>query len=357
MQTRVTMKDIAAELGVAASTVSRALRREAGVSAQVRDRILAACERRGYRPNPLVSALMANRSRMGIDAIDTVALLTNYESPESWQCKDVCRWAYSGILRRAGELGFRIEVVSLAEFDGDAARMEKMLRARGIRGVLLGFSRVQDHPALIDPSSFCIAGLSAYFSGLPVDRANFHGFYNVQLALMELRKLGYRRTALVTPEFNNRVSNNTWSGAFLDYQRSLPESERCNPFIPAAETYEEAFNDWLDRSKPDSLLVYKSPVRELLKRRGLRVPEDLGVAYLYGTSDEMGSAAGIDGNMPAVGAAAFDLVVEKLNANAQGIPEHPKEVLIKGDWHQGATVQLEDSSMLQNTARSSPVAK
>jgi DNA-binding LacI/PurR family transcriptional regulator len=248
-------------------------------------------------------------------------------------------------------LGFRVEVVSLADFNGDANRLAATLKARGIRGVLLGFSQARDHPELLDPSSFCIAGLSAYFSGIPVDRANFHGFYNVQLALAEMRKLGYRRTALVTPEFNNRVSNNTWSGAFLDYQRGLPEGERCEPFIPAGDDYEREFDRWLRRCKPDSLLVYKSPVREMLARQGKRVPEDLGVAYLYGTSDEMGSAAGIDGNMPAVGAAAFDLVVEKLNSNSLGVPEHPKEVLIKGTWCHGATVAS------QNVRRSPAATK
>jgi hypothetical protein len=52
----------------------------------------------------------------------------------------------------------------------------------------------------------------------------------------------------------------------------------------------------------------------------------------------MGAAAGIDGNLSAVGAAALDLVVEKLNANITGVSDHPTEVLIKGIWHDGATL-------------------
>jgi hypothetical protein len=86
------------------------------------------------------------------------------------------------------------------------------------------------------------------------------------------------------------------------------------------------------------LLVYKAPVRRFLSRHRLSVPEDIGLAYLYRTSDEMGRAAGIDGNLSAVGAAALDLVVEKLNANFTGSSNHPKEVLIKGTWHGGATL-------------------
>ncbi|MBV8639787.1 MAG: hypothetical protein JO070_00265 [Verrucomicrobia bacterium] len=52
----------------------------------------------------------------------------------------------------------------------------------------------------------------------------------------------------------------------------------------------------------------------------------------------MGTAAGVDGNLSAVGAAALDLVVEKLNANITSVGDHPKEVLIKGTWHDGATL-------------------
>ncbi len=92
-----------------------------------------------------------------------------------------------------------------------------------------------------------------------MDRANFHGFFNVQLALGELRAAGYKHTGLV-------------------------------------------------------------------------VPEDIGLAYLYRTEAEMKTWPGIDGNLQAVGAAAFDLVVEGLDTNRIGAPADPKDVLIKGTW-------------------------
>jgi LacI family transcriptional regulator len=188
---------------------------------------------------------------------------------------------------------------------------------------LLGFSREESQQLPLPAEGFAVAGLSAYFRWAAVDRANFHGFYNVQVALEQMWRLGYRRPGLVVPESNNRISNNLWSGAFLDWQRRLPKHDRCEPFIPA-------------NAEPDSLLVYKVPVRRFLAKRGRMVPDEVGLAYLYRTSDEMGAAAGVDGNLSAVGAAALDLVVEKLNANITGVSDHPKEVLIKGTWHDGA---------------------
>ncbi len=73
-------------------------------------------------------------------------------------------------------------------------------------------------------------------------------------------------------------------------------------------------------------------MRSWLSRRGLRVPEDIDLAYLYRTEEEMAEAPGIDGLLNLVGSAAFDLVVEALHTNRTGVPEHPKEVLIKGTW-------------------------
>jgi LacI family transcriptional regulator len=333
------MAEIAQSLRVAPSTVSRALRSDPRISAATRQRVEEAAEKLGYRPNPLVSALMASRRRRGgAGEVDVVALVTNYGGRESWRSKDVCRWEFEGVQARAAALGFKVEVFPLSEYRGSHERLQATLRARGIRGVLLGFSRDDSEKVTFPTEGFAVAGLSAYFSSVRVDRANFHGFYNVQLALDHMWQLGYRRPGLAVPDLNNQISNNLWSGAFLDWQRRLPKPDRCEPLIPADANDQTAFDSWLATNKPDSLLVYKAPVRRFLAQHRLTVPNDIGLAYLYRTSDEMGRAAGIDGNLSAVGAAALDLVVEKLNAHLTGSSRHPKEVLIKGTWHDGATL-------------------
>jgi LacI family transcriptional regulator len=348
----VRMAEIAQRLSVASSTISRALRDDPRISIELRKRVRSVADELGYRPNPLVSALMANRRRRGNGgAVDVIALVTNYGGRKDWRTKDVCRWEYEGIQRRARELGFRIETFALADYHADMAKLQATLRARAIRGVLLGFSREEKTNTIFDCAEFCVAGLSAYFPGVMVDRANFHGFFNVRLALDHMHRHGYRRPTLIVPSLNNRISNNLWSAAFLDWQRRLPKKDRCEPFIPEEDVGAAEFSDWLYRNDPDSLLVYKFPVRNLLEKRGVRVPEDIGLAYLYRTSDEMGSAAGIDGNLDVVGSAAFDLVVERLHVNATGISQHPKEVLIKGTWYEGPTLPTKETEPVQRRTR------
>ena len=348
----VRMAEIAQRLGVASSTISRALRDDPRISIELRNRVRSAAKELGYRPNPLVSALMANRRRRGSGgAVDVIALVTNYGGRKDWRSKDVCRWEYEGIERRARELGFRVEIFALSDYRGEMIQLQATLRARAIRGVLLGFSREEKPNTIFDCAEFCVAGLSGYFPEVVADRANFHGFFNVQLALDQMHRHGYRRPTLVAPALNNRISNNLWSAAFLDWQRRLPRKDRCEPFIPRENVDAAEFSDWLYRNEPDSLLVYKFPVRRLLERRGLRVPDDIGLAYLYRTSDEMGSAAGIDGNLDVVGSAAFDLVVERLHANATGTSQHPKEVLITGSWHEGPTLPTRERAPVQRHSR------
>ena len=338
MLEKITMATLAKELGLSPSTVSRALRGDRRIGRATRERVSRAAADAGYRPNPMVSALMSVRKKKACGGeVGTIGLITDYHGKDGWKSKDVCRWEYEGICRRADETGYRIEELAMRDFNYDGHRIMKTLVARGIRGVILGFTRERKVLADFPLDSFCVAGLSTYFREVSVNRANFHGFFNVQLALSEIRNLGYRRTGLVVPELNNRFSGNLWSGAALDWMRRLPPEERCNPLVTGPEDDEVAFSEWMKREQPDSILAYKLPVRSWLSKSGIRVPGDVHLSYLYRTVDEMEAWPGIDGNLQIVGAAAFDLVLEGLHTNRYGAAEQPKEVLIKGEWRAGKT--------------------
>jgi|TARA_E500000178_G_scaffold341790_1_gene386155 LacI family transcriptional regulator len=340
MKENVRMADIAQRLGIAPSTVSRALNGSARISEARRQEILTVADELGYRPNPMVSALMKNRHKRS-DPLEagTIALVTDYASAGGWKKKDVCQWEYDGLVARAGEMGFKIEEFPLSDYDDDPLRLEKVLRVRGIRGVLLGFSRNPQRKLDLPTDHFAVAGLSAYFRRSAVDRSNFHGLYNVRLALDTMRRYGYKKIGLVVPEFNNRISGYLWSGGMLDWQRRLPESNKCTPFIPESDTSFDNFAYWIRTEQPDALLVYKLPVEKWLAKIGQHAPEDIGIAYLFRTKDEMDYAAGINGNLEQVGATALDLVITNLNTNQLGLPATPKEVLVKGYWQSGHTLR------------------
>lgn len=63
---RVTIKDIANELGVSCAIINRALNNKSGVSAELREKILETADRLGYRPNKLARSLARSTMKIGI---------------------------------------------------------------------------------------------------------------------------------------------------------------------------------------------------------------------------------------------------------------------------------------------------
>ena len=59
----VTIKDIAKELNLSTSTVSRALRGSHEISTETKRLVLAYAEKINYRPNPIALSLKERRSR------------------------------------------------------------------------------------------------------------------------------------------------------------------------------------------------------------------------------------------------------------------------------------------------------
>ena len=69
----VSLKDLALELGVSISTVSRALKNSSEVSSEMKAKVKALAKKRNYRPNPFAMSLLKNSPRLiGIIVPDIV---------------------------------------------------------------------------------------------------------------------------------------------------------------------------------------------------------------------------------------------------------------------------------------------
>ncbi|MCA9731837.1 MAG: LacI family DNA-binding transcriptional regulator [Deferribacteres bacterium] len=64
MRKKVTLKDIAKEIGVDPSTVSKALRKSSDISVAMQDKIKRIADKMGYRPNLLAKSLISKRSNI-----------------------------------------------------------------------------------------------------------------------------------------------------------------------------------------------------------------------------------------------------------------------------------------------------
>ena len=74
---RPTLNDIARELGFSKNTISLALRGSAQIPPATRERVRAAAERLGYRPNAVVSQLMAQLRSARTSRLQATLALVN----------------------------------------------------------------------------------------------------------------------------------------------------------------------------------------------------------------------------------------------------------------------------------------
>lgn len=347
----VRMSDVARVAGLSAATVSRALRDDPRITKATRLAVKAVAERMGYRPHPLVQALMVQRRQRTAPTAETLAVVTSH-AEETWRRKDVCRWYLAGLRDGAARHGYGLEIFPLDAHRDDPARLAQVLRARGICGVILAFSRDQTEAVEFPVDHFSVVGLSTYFAQTDVDRVHLNGFANVKLALRELRLRGYSRPALVVPERNNAVVGGFWTAAVLEEQRQRPATECCPPLIvPEGSGGRGEFLCWFGEHRPDAILAYKLPVVDHLSMIGVRVPQEVGVAHLFGTEAERNSLAGINGQLDQVGAAAVDLLVQKLGLHAEGKPVYPRDLFITGTWVDGPTVRPVGDAVAEIRAR------
>lgn len=85
----ISLKDLAKELGVSISTVSRALKNSPEVGKEITDKVKALARKRNYRPNPFAMSLLKNSPRIiGIIVPDIV---THYYSSIISGINDIAR--------------------------------------------------------------------------------------------------------------------------------------------------------------------------------------------------------------------------------------------------------------------------
>jgi DNA-binding LacI/PurR family transcriptional regulator len=335
---RITLRDVAQRLGVSHSTVSRALRSDPQISAAVRQRVQETAREMGHRPDPLLSALTLYRQgkvKKGISA--ELAWLNHWPDPKQLRSHREFDLYWKGASDEAARCGYRLE-----EFRLDAQvnwqKLERILRARNIRGILLP---PKGH---VDPDyggfrwdDFCVV---RFGHSIPFPHAHLvtsDQLTDGVIAFQNIWEKGYRRVGLVTSA-NARIVTR-FSAGFLYGQAKWSPRVRIPALVlseDCSENDRRQLDSWLKRHRPDAILTDLRQLRFLLKQAGCKVPGDLGLAALSVLDGD--ADAGIDQNSEEIGKVAVQLVISLINHNECGIPQICREVLIEGRWVDGTTM-------------------
>ena len=279
----MTIKDIASACGVSVSTVSRVLNNRPDVSEDVRRRVMAAVEAKGYIPNNSARDLVRSRS----DAIGVVVRGTGnlfFSEMLKTVAKEIERSGYTMVLH-------------FINSDADEVKAGAVLeREKKLRGLIFLGGRFDYTPAelaLVNVPYVCCSYTNCFGSLREEDYSSvsIDDFRTAYAAVEELIRLGHRRIAALVPSCSDRsISELRYNG----FRAALRDNGI--PFDPALlvetdgfempETY-QGMCELIERGTDFSAVFTLSDTTALaaikaLDDHGRKVPQDCSVIAIDG---------------------------------------------------------------------------
>lgn len=339
---RVTLRDIAAEIGVSHVTVSLALRGDSRISAPRRQEIAAAAERLGYRPDPMLASLSAYRqTKKSVDIRSTVAWLNQWTDPRALRRLQEFDAYWRGAHDYANRLGYRLEEFVINR-QMTPARLQQILVARNVRGIL-----IPPHSNDLALPDFDWSQFSVVRLGISVKHPRAHIVTSDQknctaMAFDQIWTRGYRRIAYVTAHRFDRNTGGNFRAGYLSAQDAhVPLRRHLAPLVLSEENTPadvRTLRKWLRTVKPDAVISALGNLPALLDQTGCQVPGDLGVAALSLLDGHFD--AGVDQNSTEVGRVAMATLAALIHQNERGVPQYCRRILVEGRWVDGTSLPI-----------------
>jgi DNA-binding LacI/PurR family transcriptional regulator len=309
----VTIADVARHAGVSVSTVSYAVSGKRPISAETRARIAASVEALGYRPNAKARALASSRTNTvalmaPLRADNNVPVVMQFVSAIARAARD-CDHDVLLLTQGEGEDGVRrvgetalVDAVIVMDVEADDARLP-VLRELGLPAVLIGSTDDAGGLSWVDldfrqAAKACIDHLAdlghrtVFMLGSP--HAVYERRSNYALAFAEGFETATQRRGIEAH----------WSASELDYHGTSALLERT----------------LTERPDTTALVVHNEgilgAVLATLRRRGLRVPEDISVAAICPEDLAVNQGVELTGvAVPAeqIGRAAVEMVLRQVD--------------------------------------------
>ncbi len=338
----VSLHTIAQRAGVSAMTVSRVLRKAPRVTEETRARVLRAAQELGYRPDPHLARMMQiMRANKQVRIRAVIAVIREYVPQDDLLGPSYQYVPIDAIRQRAHAHGYEVEEFWLGKDGLTPKRLQKILHARGIEGVIVSPQSVQLPCSRLDYSPFAAVTFGYAMREPALHMCAGNMTLGIQTAAAQLHARGYRRIGVAVTQWIVNRSQFGYSGGLFHWQQDLPRKDRVPllllPHNNISRGY-SAFAKWMRAYEPDALISFDTDVPGWLARLGLRVPEDIGfVAHDW--TPRMSGYAGIYQRRDHLAAAAVDLIATQLLHHERGVPEVPRQILIPPVWIEGPSVR------------------
>lgn len=336
------MRDVAAKAKVSVATVSICLRGLPRVSAETTARVRRIAAELGYRPHPLVSALMrSRRKRSGASrAGPALAFVTAFPIADAWRtsASPLIRLLLEGATARATMRGYGLSHYWLYRDGMTNQRFSAMLRARGVRGIFLAPVPQFGMKIDLDWRNFSVVAHGLSIATPVFHRTTNDHYQSMMLAMRQCQRHGYHRPGMAMDAALSQRLEYRWETAFAT-ERERWKCDRSVRSLFFSQWDRDEFRTWVRRERPDVVIGLFMPEHyaEILEL-GLAVPAELGLVSL--SVHEPGSQiSGIHQNARRLGEIAIDKLIDQVERNETGIPDVPITLTLEGRWHPGQTVR------------------
>lgn len=316
-KTQITIKDIARELNISPSTVSRALKNHPDISQETKNQVNEYARKYNYKPNALALSLRTSKN-------NTIGVIV----PE------IIHFFFSSVLSGIEEVanneGFNVILCQSREsYDKEVKNAQALISTR-VSGVLASISKHTtnyDHFQEIVDSGIPLVFFDRICIGINTDRVVVDDYAGAFAAVEYLIQSGCKRIAFFSSPLHLEISKNRKNG-YLDamHKYKIPVDESL---IRVCDTREEAIiitPEILDRpDRPDAFFAINdhcaTGIMYAVKQARLKIPDDISImgftdGELAKASDPMLSTVeqhGFD-----MGKHAAKLLIDKINGVSQG---------------------------------------
>lgn len=275
MKPKITLKDIAKELDVSISTVSKALKNSKEISKDTKDRIKAFAKFYNYRPNNIALSLKNRRTKnIGVIIPDIV--------------HHFFTTVFRGIEMYANQMGYNVIVcISDESFDKEVINME-MLANGSIDGFILSLSaetqRKNDFTHLKEllDQGIPIVLFDRVTQDIACDKVILNDVEISRESVTHFIKTGSKKIALITTENYFNVSESRKEGYLAALKgNNIPLDENLILTLPHDLDNTTLITEFFQKNKIEAILcvneIFAIQCMSVIQQLGFKIPDDISI--------------------------------------------------------------------------------
>ena len=324
MNRQITLKELAKQLGLSASTVSKALNNSSEISETTKERVKELAAINNYFPNSFAQGLKSRKTKtLGIIV---PAILPNFFS-----------MVLDGIEEKATELGYKVIIcISKESVKKERQAIEMLIRSQ-VDGILISASRESQATMNIDHLNFPgkfgipIVMFDRILDEIEADKIFIDDRLEAELATKELLNSGCSKVAYISGIAKTSVNENRKQG----YKNALSKMEKkeCileieNDQYPVSHFADLIKSENIDAVLSSDELTTVLTARHLL-RLGYQIPGDISlIGFTNGKMGEtfLPSLSSIDQKAKEQGEMAVHTMIDRIEGK---LPAENLEFTIK----------------------------